>query len=89
MNNQITKYGCNCNITFDVRCCCWLEDETYDTCKQKISTVYWRMTNNYDLYQKIENEGINSIKKYIKKTCRLSENEWKDLKEFYQIDNQD
>ena len=88
MNSQIVKYGCNCNMSFDVRCCCWLEDATYDTCQQKTSTVYWRITNDYDLYKKIEKDGISSIKKYIKQICRLSENEWREIKEFYKIDNQ-
>lgn len=88
MNNKILKYGCNCNLSFDVRCCCWLEDETYDTCKQKTSTVYWRIINDYDLYQKIENKGFNSIKKIIKRTCRLSDSEWKEVRDFYIIDNQ-
>jgi hypothetical protein len=87
MNNKILKYGCNCNLSFDVRCCCWLEDETYDTCKQKTSNVYWRIINDYDLYQKIENKGFNSIKKIIKRTCRLSDSEWKEVRDFYIIDN--
>lgn len=88
-SKKIVKYGCNCNISFDVRCCCWVNDKSYDTCHQKIPTVYWRITNDYELYQKIEESGFNSIKKYIRKTCRLSESEWEKIKYFYDCDNQD
>ena len=41
--------NCYCNQTFDVRCCCWVNDETFDKCKQKIPTTYFRITNEYEV----------------------------------------
>ena len=88
IKREIRTGNCFCNETFDVRCCCWVNDNTFDKCKQKISTTYFRITNEFELYEKISEFGINSIKSYIKKTCRLNDIEWKEIVDIYLQDQE-
>ena len=53
---------CHCTPNFDVRCCCWVNDKTFAKWSQKLSTTYYRITCEQDLYNKIEEGGINKIK---------------------------
>jgi hypothetical protein len=55
----------------------------------KVNTTYWRIMNDYDLYNKIEKEGINSIKDYIVNTCLLNEEDWNQILEWYKEDNEE
>ena len=78
---------CHCTPNFDVRCCCWVNDKTFDGCYQKVPTTYWRISNDYDLYTKIEEGGIVSIKNYIQTTCRINDDEWNNIVELYNNNN--
>lgn len=77
------KTGCYCNETFDIRCCCWVNDDTFDTCKQKVSTTYEHIMNTYPLYKKVEKFGIESVEIYIKDICRLDDKQWNEIVEIY------
>ena len=77
---------CHCTPNFDVRCCCWVNDKTFAKWSQKLSTTYYRITCEQDLYNKIEEGGINKIKQYIKKTCKLNDEEWGHIIELYNED---
>jgi hypothetical protein len=86
---SIIDKKCNCDPNFDLRCCCWFNDDTFDTCKQKISSTYAYIMNTYELHKKVENYGIGSVEIYIRDVCRLSENEWDQIINLYNIDNVD
>ena len=78
---------CNCDLNFDIRCCCWFNDDTFDTCKQKLPTTYSYIMNTYELYKKVEKHGIDSVEIYIRDVCRLDENEWNQIKDLYNVDS--
>ena len=80
---------CNCNETFDIRCCCWVNDNTFDTCNRKVSTTYSYMMNKYELYTKIQNRGIDSVEIYIKDVCRLNDNQWNEIVNMYKEENEE
>ena len=80
---------CNCDPNFDLRCCCWFNDDIFDTCKQKISSTYAYIMNTYELYKKVENYGIDSVEIYIRDVCRLSENEWNQIINLHNENNKE
>ena len=81
MDEREPRTECYCNDSFDVRCTCWVNDLTFDNCPQKLHTTTWRITNEYDLYKHIDKyDNYDAIKDYIKKTCRLSNKEWTQVK---------
>jgi hypothetical protein len=80
---------CHCNNNFDIRVCCWIQHKkTYNNCPMKVNTTYWRIMNDYDLYNKIEKEGISSIKDYIVNTCLLNEEDWNQILEWYKEEDE-
>ena len=80
---------CYCNPSFDVRCCCWTNDKTFHTCPMKNSTIYFMITNDYDLYTYYENhkKGFNAIKNRTMRKYKLTENDWDSILERYNEDN--
>lgn len=55
--------GRGCNDSFDVRCCCESNCQQKNTitqfnkCSQKISTLYFHIGNNYNVYSFLENRN--------------------------------
>ena len=84
--------NCNCNPTFDVRCTCWVtnrngtKNKNFKYCPIRCETTYWRIMNEYKYYEQIEKNGFDSIKKEILKITKLSNEDWNQIKEFYNQD---
>jgi hypothetical protein len=55
----------------------------------KNSTIYFMITNDYDLYNYYENhkKGLNAIKKKTMKKYNLTEYDWNDILKRYYEDN--
>ncbi len=79
---------CNCNPSFDVRCTCWVNDKGWKKCPQRWATAYWRINNWSEFY---ENGDVSwdKHKKYILKTCRFNENDWKILLDMKETEEQE
>jgi hypothetical protein len=77
---------CYCNPSFDVRQTCWVKNKDFKRCPVRCETTYWRIMNDSDYYNMIEENGFDSIKKKILTITGLNENDWKSIKEFYDED---
>ena len=68
--------NCNrgCNPNYDVRCCCELNcrrknsNIQFQNCPMRISTIYFHITNDYDMYTEIEDDLWHTVKKKYKLT---------------------
>ena len=74
-NKQTPSQKCNCKPSWDVRVTCWVEHKTFDTCPEKLRTIYFRIKNDYNLYD----NTINNIEYYVRTECRLNQREWDEL----------
>jgi len=80
---------CKCNNSYDVRCCCELNcksknsNKQFYNCPMKLSTIYFTLGNDYDLYNKVNNGDWNYIKKYFK----LNKNELNYIKKEWLYEN--
>ena len=82
-----TKLVCGrgCNESWDVRCCCELDCKKKNTNKQfyncpvKLQTIYFHLGNDYDLYNAVESDNWNFVKRHFKLTSSdiLQLQEWK------------
>ncbi len=74
---------CNCNPTFDVRCTCWVNDRHWKRCPQRWATAYWRI-KNWSEFSENGEVSWDKNKKYILKTCKFNERDWKILMDMLQ-----
>jgi len=79
---------CFCNNNFDVRvrCCPINENRKFLKCEMRIDTMYFNITNGYDIYKKLNN---NSYKKVITNYClkyNMNKYDIRDIIKYYEED---
>ena len=76
---------CFCKPGFDVRCCCVPENPTWRFCRMRASTAYFIMGNDREIYDRVEEEGIDKVD--LKFRFRLTASDWEQIKDWYKEDH--
>lgn len=74
---------CNCSQSTEFRNTCWINTEGYKKCPMLYSSTLYRIFEDYQLNNKVRNNGFDSIKEYIMDTCSFDHRDWKCLKTLY------
>ena len=74
---------CNCCLTTNFRNTCWIKNPEYKQCPMLLRSILLRIFEDYQLNNKIRNQGFESIRNYIMDTCDFTDKEWEYLHNFF------
>lgn len=78
---------CNCDSSTNFRNTCWIKTEGYANCPMLYSSTLYRIFEDYQLNNKVQSKGFDSIKEYIMDTCGFNHRDWVCLKRLYNSNN--
>ena len=82
---------CICHKYLPVKCCCQVytdyytikQNKQFKTCKMKLNTIYYTITNDKMYIDFIENRGFFKMKLPVKSYFKLNNSEWDILCDMY------